>query len=374
MEHHCFPHLRSKRIFLTGHTGFKGSWLVKWLADMGNEICGFALPPATQPSHFEVGDVESALHKNIFGDIRDLELLTQSIHQFEPDLIMHLAAQSVVSQGYSDPIETFSSNVMGTANVLEAVRNWQRPCGVLVITSDKCYENVEQVWGYRENDALGEKDPYGGSKGAAELVVRSYRNSFFPTNQLKRHGVWLATARAGNVIGGGDFTENALLVDTFKAVSSGQTVELRSPHATRPWQHVLQCLSGYLTIANRLVERQNRAVCSSFNIGPAPGNEWSVQDVVQTFIKHWGSGQWVGPQNAPQMKEACILRLAIDKAIWELDWRPRWDVETSIEKTVQWYKTFVDEPGLVNDITQLQIREYESMLGAAKEQNVEHSV
>lgn len=368
-----FPHISGKRVFVTGHTGFKGAWLIKWLRKLNAKVCGFALPPYTTPSHFEVGEVQNDLAQNIFGDLRDLSLLSKSIDEFHPDLIMHLGAQSIVSRGYSDPIETFSTNVMGTANVLESVRLANRPCAILCVTSDKCYENVEQVWGYRETDSLGEKDPYGGSKGAAELVIRSYRNSYFPLDKIDDHGVWLASARAGNVIGGGDWTLDALIVDVVKALSENQTIHLRRPGATRPWQHVLQCLSGYLEISNQLLAN-NRVACDSWNIGPLPGNEWSVENVVEKFIAFWGTGSWDCPADAQRMKEASILRLAIDKAIWELGWSPLWDVETSIEKTVDWFKSFLADPTTINDTTLAQMDEYEQLLLDRKEDQVDSIV
>lgn len=373
MNSSCFPNLTNKRVFVTGHTGFKGAWLVKWLKRLDAVVCGFALPPDTNPNHFEVGDVESDLDENVFADLRDLEKVSAAINQFEPDLIMHLAAQSVVSRGYSDPVATFSTNVMGTVHVLEAVRRSGRPCAVLCVTSDKCYQNVEQVWGYRETDALGEKDPYGGSKGAAELAIRSYRNSYFPTDQIENHGVWLASARAGNVIGGGDWTTDALIVDVVQALADGKTIELRRPNATRPWQHVLQCLSGYLEISNQLLGK-NRTACDSWNIGPLPGNEWSVRRVVEKFIEFWGSGSWTSPPNADQMKEASILRLAIDKAIWQLDWRPLWEVETSIEKTVEWFKAYLADPHDINTTTMSQMEEYEQQLLQRREGRVGETV
>lgn len=361
MTQQIFPHLANRRVFVTGHTGFKGSWLIKWLSRLGAVVRGYALPPYTTPNHFEVGHIEKDLESNVYGDLRDYGRLSQSIQDFQPDLIMHLAAQSVVSRGYDDPLETFSVNVMGTANVLESVRHLNRPTAVLCVTSDKCYENVEQVWGYRETDSLGEKDPYGGSKGAAELVIRSYRHSFFPTDQLKAHNVYLASARAGNVIGGGDWTPNALMVDVFKSLCKQQTIELRSPSATRPWQHVLQCLSGYLEIADQLLAK-NSVACDSWNIGPLPGNEWSVQEVVEKYIEFWGAGNWNCPEDANRMKESSILRLAIDKALWQLNWRPLWDVETSIGKTVEWFKAYLSDEETINETTSNQIREYEDLL------------
>lgn len=360
MKPNPFENLSGKRVFVTGHTGFKGSWLVKWLAKLGTSVRGFALAPESSPNHFLVGSVEEDLEKHVVGDVRDLKHLTSEIDEFDPHLIIHFAAQSIVSRGYSDPVETISTNVMGTTHVLESVRLRKRECAVLVITSDKCYENVEQVWGYRESDAMGEKDPYGGSKGAAELIIRSYRSSFFPTRAIESHKVWLASARAGNVIGGGDWTENALLVDVFKSLSQNNPVELRSPKANRPWQHVLQCLSGYLTIADQLLGQKTTRVCDSFNIGPMPGNEWTVENVVEHYIQFWGSGSWIGPDSPSTMGESSILRLAIDKAIWELNWRPIWDVSKSIEETVRWYQAFLESPTTINETTHQQIEAFQN--------------
>ncbi|MCK5482906.1 MAG: CDP-glucose 4,6-dehydratase, partial [Gemmatimonadetes bacterium] len=306
---------RGKRIFLTGHTGFKGSWLTLWLHQLGAEVTGYALAPPTDPNHFTVADIRSCLTDHHEADIRDAERLNAAMSAADPDIVMHLAAQSVVRTSYEIPRETFDVNVIGTIGVLDAIRALGKPVVALMVTSDKCYENVEQVWGYREQDALGEHDPYGGSKGAAEIAIRSYRHSFFPVDRMDQHGVRLASARAGNVIGGGDWTDHALMVDVFESLAAGEPIRIRNPEALRPWQHVLQCLSGYLTIAGKLLGDDAADYCSGWNIGPLPGNELPVAKVVEYFVHCWGEGRYVDASDPDQPPEANLLRLCIDKAI-----------------------------------------------------------
>lgn len=353
---------KGKRVFLTGHTGFKGSWLALWLTHLGAEVTGYAWAPPTQPSHFELADVRSRLDRNHEADIRDASTLNRAMRDAAPDLVMHLAAQSVVRTSYRIPRETYDINVMGSIGVLDAVALLDQPPAVVMVTSDKCYENVEQVWGYREKDALGEHDPYGGSKGAAEVAIRSYRHSFFPVDKIDQHGVRLASARAGNVIGGGDWTRDALIVDVVKALYDEAPIHIRSPHALRPWQHVLQCLSGYLTLAARLLGNDAARYCSPWNIGPSAGNEITVMQVVKCFTEHWGGGEIIDASQPGQPPEANILRLAIDKAIWELNWRPRWSVYESIEKTAMWYKQYRQSPESIGVFSMEQIGQYESVL------------
>lgn len=369
MQQELFNQFLGRRVLLTGHTGFKGSWLALWLHELGAEVIGFAQDPPTDPSHFQVANVGDKLERSIIGDVRDDALLTQVIADTQPDLVMHLAAQSVVRAGYDDPLETFSTNVMGTANLLEAVRRTAKPCAVLVVTSDKCYENVEQTWGYRECDPLGDHDPYGGSKGAAEIVVRSYRHSFFPIDRLSRHGVWLASARAGNVIGGGDWTENALIVDAVKAISQNRPIQIRSPLAVRPWQHVLQCLSGYLTISAQLLRARSPSICSGWNIGPQPGNELNVRRVVEQFIKNWGAGDWEDISGPDQPREAGILRLSIDKSLTHLGWQPGWDVHTTLEKTAEWYQQYTQTPDAMQEVSLDQIADYQQRMFELGQEN-----
>lgn len=370
-----FEIFQGKRVLLTGHTGFKGSWLSLWLDMLGAEVHGFSKDIPTDPSLFQVADVSSVLKSHTIGDLRNLSDIENVFQIAQPEIVLHLAAQTVVATGYEDPLETYSSNVMGTANLLDVVRRRGESSSVLVVSTDKCYQNDGQHWGFRENDPLGEKDPYGSSKSAAELVVKSYRESYFLPEDFSSHGVALASARAGNVIGGGDWTETALVVDLMKALSEGQDVELRRPNAFRPWQHVLQCLSGYLNVAAGLeICRQAgqdlssrcplkrlspREICSAWNIGPTPGSELPVKDLVKLFIKHWGSGSWVDRSEESSMREAIMLRLSIDRAISLLGWRPLWDVEQTVEKTVQWYKSFQQSPETIQEVTRSQIRQYQ---------------
>jgi len=370
-----FEIFQGKRVLLTGHTGFKGSWLSLWLDMLGAEVHGFSKDIPTDPSLFQVANVQSVLKSHTIGDLRNLEDLKKVFQEVQPEIVLHLAAQTVVATGYQDPLETYSSNVMGTANVLDVVRTRGESASVLVVSTDKCYQNDGQHWGFRENDPLGEKDPYGSSKSAAELVVKSYRESFFRPDQVADHGVCLASARAGNVIGGGDWTETALVVDLIKALSNGKPLELRRPDAFRPWQHVLQCLSGYLNIAAGLEicrgSQQDQTspcplkqlspeeICSAWNIGPVPGSELTVKDLADLFIENWGSGSWVDRSEDSAMREAAMLRLSIDRAISLLGWRPLWDVQQTVEKTVQWYKSFRDSPESIQAVTKDQIRQYQ---------------
>jgi CDP-glucose 4,6-dehydratase len=352
-----------KSVFVTGHTGFKGSWLCLWLSHLGAKVTGFALDPPTDPNNFTESRIADLLQQNHVADVRDATAVLDAMRACQPDLVIHMAAQSIVRRGYREPLETFATNVMGTANVLEALRILGRPCSAVIITSDKCYDNREQVWGYRECDAMGEHDPYGGSKGAAELVIRAYRDSFFPAEQIARHGIKIASARAGNVIGGGDWTQDALIVDVVTALSNGLPIQVRSPNAYRPWQHVLQALSGYLTLASKLLTTNDASYCSGWNIGPAPGNEIPVRDVVQLLIKEWGAGSWVDAGDPSAPREAGILRLSIDKALWNLDWKPGWDVRETIRQTARWYR---ERELLGADSMQAfslsQIKEYEDTL------------
>lgn len=352
--------LNGKSVFITGHTGFKGSWLCLWLSRLGANVYGYALEPPTDPSNFAISDVRQVLQDHHEADIRDHRKLSAAMKRADPDLVLHLAAQSVVREGYRSPRETFDVNVMGTIGVLDGVRELDRPCSVVCVTSDKCYENVEQVWGYRESDPMGDHDPYGGSKGAAELAIRAYRHSFFPPHDHARHGIRLASARAGNVIGGGDWTRDALIVDIVKALATNEPVALRSPSAFRPWQHVLQALSGYLTLAARLLESDDPRYCSGWNFGPAPGNEIPVRDIAEIFLQEWGSGSWVDASGGENPREAHILRLSIDKALWELGWKPCWSVNEVLRRTAQWYRHATDASDGMGAFSMGQIEDYEA--------------
>ena len=330
-----------RRVLVTGHTGFKGSWLSLWLAELGAEVTGFALPAATNPCLFDAARVADRV-RHVEGDVRDASALRDAWREARPEIVFHLAAQSLVRESYADPLATLDTNVMGTAQVLEAARAWPDRLALLVVTSDKCYENREWVWAYRENDPMGGHDPYSMSKGAAELVVSSWRRSFFESGRSEGE-VACATARAGNVIGGGDWAPDRIVPDCMRSLALGDRVPVRSPHAVRPWQHVLEPLSGYLLLGAGLLSRdadERRRYADSWNFGPETANARNVRELVGAIVSRWGSGAWedVSDPNAPH--EAHLLRLAIDKAHAALGWLPRWDFETTIAHTVDWYKAF----------------------------------
>jgi CDP-glucose 4,6-dehydratase len=336
--------LSGRRVFLTGHTGFKGSWLALWLRRLGASVYGYALPPDTEPSHYALADVRAALAGETLADVRDAERLASACDAARPDLVLHLAAQPLVREGYASPRATFETNVMGTVNLLEAVRRRAQPCAAIVVTSDKCYENREQVWGYRECDAMGGHDPYSASKGATELVVASYRRSFFPAGRLAEHGVRLASARAGNAIGGGDWARDRIVVDAVQALAEGRPLRLRNPRATRPWQHVLEPLGGYLCLAVRLLARETpvaAAAADAWNFGPAARSVWSVRALADALVRHWGSGAWEDASTPDAPHEAGLLALNCDKACHQLGWIPVWDVEQAVSRTVAWYRAWL---------------------------------
>jgi CDP-glucose 4,6-dehydratase len=327
-----------RRVLVTGHTGFKGSWLALVLGELGARTSGFALPPPTSPSHFELAAVAQGLARHDVGDVRDLDALGAAIDASDPEVVFHLAAQAIVRESYATPLDTFATNVMGTANVLEVVRRRARPCVVVVVTSDKAYENVGQPWGYRECDPLGGHDPYSASKGAAEIVAASYRRSFFPPERVAEHGVKIATARAGNVIGGGDWARDRIVVDAVRALDAGLPVPVRNPDSIRPWQHVLESVHGYLQLAERLLGSDDPRLASAWNFGPLPGDELSVAAFVERFCDAWGGGRWADAAERGAKHEAAVLRLSIDKAVAQLGFRPRWRVEHAIERTARWYR------------------------------------
>ena len=331
-----------------------------WLKRLGAKVTGYALEPPTDPNNFTISRVSECLVEHHLADVRDESTLHRALADAAPDIVFHLAAQSVVRESYRIPRETFEINAIGVASLLDGIRKLNKECIVVVITSDKCYENLEQVWGYRETDPFGDHDPYGGSKGAAEIVVRSYRHSFFPPDRLSEHGIKLASARAGNVIGGGDWTEAALIVDVVRALTAGRPVELRNPYAFRPWQHVLQALSGYLTLAVRLAESDDPEFCSGWNIGPLPGNELPVSEVVDLFLANWGKGSWTDASNSEEPREANILRLSIDKALWRLGWKPAWNIDETLRQTALWYQTYINEPQSIHALNLEQISAYET--------------
>lgn len=332
---------QGKRVFLTGHTGFKGSWLALWLQSLGAIVVGYALEPPTQPSLFELARVPEAMTSEI-GDIRELNRLKQVMADFRPEIVFHLAAQALVRESYQNPVDTYATNVMGTVNLLEAVRQMKGVRAVVNITSDKCYENREWVWGYRESESLGGYDPYSSSKACAELVTEAYRNSFFNSDNYLEHGVAVATARAGNVIGGGDWANDRLVPDCLRAFEKGQFVKLRSPHAVRPWQHVLEPISGYLLLAEKLMSTEASHYACAWNFGPDFQGDATVGEVATIIANLWGNNAGVAIDSTEnQPHEAGLLRLDITRARTKLGWRPCWTVKQALEATVDWHQAWL---------------------------------
>ena len=349
-----------RSVFVTGHTGFKGSWLAIWLHRLGARVTGYALPPPTEPDNFFASGVRDLLAEHYVADVRNADSLSQAIADARPDVIFHLAARALVQESYLTPRETFDVNIMGTVGVLDAVRSVGRPCAVVVVSSDKCYENREHVWGYREIDPMGGYDPYSASKGAVEIVTAAYRRSFFPPGRLGEHGVKVATVRAGNVIGGGDWAKDRIIPDAVRHLQAGEPVPVRNPAAVRPWQHVLEPLSGYLTLAARMLGSDDPRWCDAWNFGPLPGDEMPVGRLVDSFVAAWGEGQWKDMSDANKPHEAQVLRLGIEKALYQLGWRPRWNVAEAVRRTADWYRRFCgDRPEKMREVCLADIAAYE---------------
>lgn len=338
--------LSGKSVLVTGHTGFKGSWLALWLHTLGARVTGYALDPATTPNNFEASDVGPILHEDVRADIRDVSAMQDVIGRCKPEVIIHLAAQPIVQESLQAPRETFDVNVVGTATLLDAIRTAGRPCAVVIATSDKCYRNDGQVWGFRENDQLGGHDPYSASKAGSEMVVEAFRSSYFGGDRVGTHGVQLASVRAGNVIGGGDWSADRIVPDAMRALSSGQPLEVRNPSSTRPWQHVLEPLSGYLTLAAKMLTDPHGRLCEAWNFGPLTTHEANVADLATAVVDQWGSGKWVKAADAPAADvEAKTLRISIDKAVSQLGWQPRWGFEETVRRTVAWYRSYYESEG-----------------------------
>jgi CDP-glucose 4,6-dehydratase len=330
---------QGKRVFVTGHTGFKGGWLSLLLSELGAEVQGYALAPPTNPSLFDAASVGELVASTI-GDIRDFDALQAAMRAARPEIVIHLAAQPLVRLSYRDPITTYSTNVMGTVHVLECVRRLEGVRAVVNVTSDKCYENVETRRAYEEHQAMGGHDPYSSSKGCAELVTSAYRSSYFSTPADPAGDVALATARAGNVIGGGDWGADRLLPDILRSFGRGQSVEIRNPRAIRPWQHVLDPLGGYLMLAERLAS-EGQALAEGWNFGPGDEGEWPVADVVDCAAKHWGGGAAWHLSHEPHPHEAKLLKLDCTKAHTRLGWKPRLTLETALQWTVEWHRSYL---------------------------------
>jgi len=348
----------SKKVFLTGHTGFKGGWLSIWLSMMGAKVTGFSLAPNTTPSLFEVAKIDLLLEASHIGNICDLRLLQSTLVKAAPDVVIHMAAQPLVRYSYLNPVETFATNVMGTAHILEVIRNCETVKAVVIVTTDKCYENKEWVWGYRENEAMGGLDPYSSSKGCAELVTAAYRQSFFYDKKFSARQVAIASARAGNVIGGGDWSEDRLIPDAIKAFVANKSLVIRNPLSTRPWQHVLEPLSGYLILAQALYE-QGSAFASGWNFGPRDEDNRTVREVADLLISSWGETAHWEKEGLEQPHEANLLKLDCSKAHIQLDWIPKWNLETAIKKVVEWQKAFQVKENM-RDVSLGQINQYMS--------------
>lgn len=329
---------KGKRVFITGHTGFKGSWLSLWLMLMGARLKGFALAPEKKSLHNQIkGKLKI---QSVISDIRNREKLKREILGFQPDFVFHLAAQPLVLESYKFPVETFATNTIGTAHVMDALRFLKKKCAVVIVTTDKVYENSEKDYAYGESDKLGGYDPYSASKAAAEIITGSYRSSFFNPGDYKRHKKAIATARAGNVIGGGDYAKDRIIPDIFRALHTGKSILVRNPYSVRPWQHVLESLSGYLLLAH-LLYNEPQKYSSSYNFGPEPEDSRPVEHLVKKAIDVWGGGTYHSPGIKKAPHESGLLKLNIDRAKKELGWRPRWNSETAIEKTILWYKNSI---------------------------------
>lgn len=341
-----------KKVIITGHTGFKGAWLTAWLKHLGANIVGVSLDPPTTPSHYDAAKMSSGI-EDIRLDIRNQKALTEIVASTKPDFVFHLAAQALVRKSYENPIETWQTNLIGTLNVLESLRTLNNPCSAIIITSDKCYENVEWIWGYRENDSMGGIDPYSASKGAAEIAIRSHVLSFFSSSSVR-----VASARAGNVIGGGDWASNRIIPDCVRAWSTGKYVELRNPHSTRPWQHVLEPLSGYLSLAIALSANPSLHG-EAFNFGPLAQQNRSVINLVEEMAAHWDQVRWQDVSgNFEGPYESALLKLNCDKAMHYLKWYAALDFEDTVRMTAIWYRKYYESPDRIFEVTNDQIISY----------------
>ena len=347
-----------RRVFLTGHTGFKGGWLSLWLSSMGAKVFGYGLTPNTDPNFYEVVCIRDVVEKSLIDDVRDLNSLRAAANTAKPEIVIHMAAQPLVRYSYVDPVETYATNVMGTVHVLDCIRSLPSVRATVIVTTDKCYENKEWVWGYRENEPMGGYDPYSNSKGCAELVTAAYRQSYFSDGTYSTHRHALASARAGNVIGGGDWSDDRLIPDALKAFAAGRSLMIRNPLATRPWQHVLEPLSGYLVLAQALYQ-EGPKFASAWNFGPKDEDARTVKEVVDLLIKKSPAGARWMQDESEQPHEAHALKLDCSKAAQLLGWRPRWSLEVAVENIAEWQKAFLAKENM-QQVSLKQINAYQA--------------
>ena len=339
-----------KRVLVTGHTGFKGSWLSIWLKELGAEVIGYSLDPYTEKDNFVLSHLSEKI-VDIRGDIRDRKHLRKVFDKYQPEIVFHLAAQPLVRLSYDIPVETYETNLMGTINILEEIKNCENTKIGIMITTDKCYENKEQIWGYRENEAFGGYDPYSSSKGACEIAIQSWRKSFFNPKDYEKHGKSIASVRAGNVIGGGDWAKDRIVPDCIRALEAGKAIEIRSPRSIRPWEHVLEPLSGYLLLGQKMMEDPIK-YCEGWNFGPNLDAIVNVWEVAEKIVKNYGKGNIKDISDPNALHEAKLLLLDITKSRFELGWKPTLTIDESIELTAEWYKRYISE-----DVYQLCIEQ-----------------
>lgn len=343
-----------KRVLVTGHTGFKGSWLSIWLNELGAKVIGYALDPYSEKDNFVLSKLSDKII-DIRGDIRDRKHLNEVFNKYKPEIVFHLAAQPLVRLSYDIPLETYEVNVMGTINILEEIRKCKETKIGIMITTDKCYENKEQIWGYRENEAFGGYDPYSSSKGACEIAISSWRNSFMNPKNYKEHGKSIASVRAGNVIGGGDFAKDRIIPDCIRAIEKGRDIEIRNPRAIRPWEHVLEPLGGYLLLGQKMLEDPTK-YCEGWNFGPTLDAILNVWEIGEKIIKYYGKGSLRHVSNSKNVHEANLLLLDITKSRFKLDWKPKLTIDESIRLTVEWYKNYKEKN--VYELCVKQIEEF----------------
>ncbi|MGL5980583.1 MAG: CDP-glucose 4,6-dehydratase [Phocaeicola sp.] len=346
---------RGKRVLLTGHTGFKGSWMAIWLHSLGARVIGYSLDPYSENDNFVLSGIGSKIEADIRGDLLDVAKLHAIFEEHQPEMVFHLAAQPLVRLSYECPVETYQTNVMGTIHVMEEVRKCAATQVAVLITTDKCYENREQLWGYRENEAMGGYDPYSSSKGAAEIAISSWRRSYMNPNSHEKHGKAIASARAGNVIGGGDWALDRIIPDCIRALEANQAIEIRSPQSIRPWQHVLEPIGGYLTLGAKMLENPTR-YCDGWNFGPNLDSIVPVWEIAEMVVANYGKGTLHDVSDPNALHEAKLLALDITKARFELEWKPKWEIKQTIEKTVEWYAKYQTED--VYELCLNQIKAY----------------